>query len=50
MLNKIADKEPEKKSINPIAKIIEDKRVIVKAIREGKDLSQLKDINFASPI
>jgi len=35
---------------NPIIKLIEDKKRIVEAIREGKDLSKLKDIKFASPI
>lgn len=36
--------------VNPIIKLIEDKKRIVEAIREGKDLSKLKDIKFASPI
>ena len=35
---------------NPIIKLIKDKKRIVEAIREGKDLSKLKDIKFASPI
>jgi hypothetical protein len=50
MLNKILDKEPQKNLSNPIAKMIEDKRSIVKAIREGKDLSKLKGINIVCPI
>jgi hypothetical protein len=37
-------------SVNPIIKLIEDKKRIVEAIREGKDLSKLKDISFVSPI
>jgi len=50
MLNKILDKETQKNFPNPIIKMIEDKRSIVKAIREGKDLSKLKGINLVNPI
>jgi hypothetical protein len=35
---------------NPFIKMIEDKKRIVSAIRNGKDLSKLKDINFVSPL
>jgi hypothetical protein len=38
------------KSVNPFIKMIEDKKRIVEAIRNGKDLSTLKGINFVSPI
>jgi hypothetical protein len=50
MLNKISDKETPKKIPNPITKMVEDKKSIVKAIREGKNLSELKGINLVSPI
>jgi sensor histidine kinase regulating citrate/malate metabolism len=50
MLNKISDKKTQKNFPNPIVKMIEDKRSIVKAIREGKDLSKLKGINLVNPI
>jgi len=50
MLNKMSDKKTQKNFPNPIVKMIEDKRSIVKAIREGKDLSKLKGINLVSPI
>lgn len=50
MLNKTIDQEMPKNTLNPIIKMIEDKKSIVKAIRAGKDLSKLKGINLVNPI
>jgi hypothetical protein len=35
---------------NPIIQMIEDKKRIVKAIKEGKSLSTLKGIKFVTPL
>ncbi|PWK80041.1 hypothetical protein LX99_00505 [Mucilaginibacter oryzae] len=35
---------------NPIVKMIEDKKRIVKAIKNGESLSTLKDIKIVSPL
>jgi len=40
----------EKSSVNPLVKMMEDKRRIINAIRDGRDLSTLKGINIVSPI
>ncbi len=39
-----------KKITNPIIQMIEDKKAIVKAIKNGEDLSTLKGIKIVSPI
>lgn len=39
-----------KASVNPFVKAIKDKKKIMSAIREGKDLSKLKDIKFVRPL
>ncbi|WP_316811482.1 hypothetical protein [Pedobacter heparinus] len=46
----IANKGGNKFRVNPFIKMIEDKKRIAEAIRNGKDLSKLKDINFVSPL
>jgi hypothetical protein len=46
----IENKAGEKSRDNPFIKMIEDKKRIAEAIRNGKDLSTLKGINFVSPI
>lgn len=40
----------EKSFVNPLVKMMDDKRRIIHAIREGKDLSTLKGIEIVSPI
>ena len=50
-LNKITkDKEAKKNSLNPIVKMITDNKIIIRAIRDGKNLADLKDINLINPI
>ncbi|WP_165456437.1 hypothetical protein [Pedobacter kyonggii] len=49
-INIAEGKDIQKSKSNPLIKMIEDKKRIVNAIREGKDLSKLKGINFVSPI
>jgi hypothetical protein len=44
------NKGKKKSSVNPLVKMMEDKRRIIDAIRDGKDLSTLKGINIVSPI
>jgi len=49
-MSNIVIKGKEKSSQNPFVKMVEDKKRIVNAIKEGKDLSKLKGINFVCPI
>jgi hypothetical protein len=50
-LNKVSnDKEKRKNSLNPIVKIISDNKTVIAAIRDGKNLSALKDITLTNPI
>lgn len=49
-VNIINGKESQKSPSNPLIKMVADKKRVVAAIREGKDLSKLKGINFVSPI
>lgn len=46
----IATKGTVQSAQNPFIKMIEDKKNILRAIRQGKDLSKLKGIKFVSPI
>lgn len=46
----MANKVKDKSSTNPLIKMIEDKKRIVKAIKSGKDLSSQKDMKIVSPI
>lgn len=36
--------------VNPFKKLMDDKNRIVEAIKDGKDLSTLKDIKFVRPL
>ncbi|WP_156166660.1 hypothetical protein [Pedobacter sp. BMA] len=49
-INIVEGKDVQKSIPNPLIKMIEDKKCVINAIREGKDLSKLKGINFVSPI
>jgi len=49
-INIVEGKDVQKSMPNPLIKMIEDKKRVINAIREGKDLSKLKGINFVSPI
>ncbi len=48
------NKESKSKALdnatNPIIKMIEDQKRIVKAIKKGEDLSKLKGIKIISPL
>jgi len=44
------NKRTEKSPVNPLIKMMKDKRRIINAIRDGKDLSTLKGIHIVSPI
>ncbi|SEA76987.1 hypothetical protein SAMN05443550_105132 [Pedobacter hartonius] len=44
------NKGKEKSSVNPLVKMMADKRCIIDAIQDGKDLSTLKGIKIVSPI
>jgi len=46
----MVNKGKEKSSVNPLIKMMDDKRRIIDAIRDGKDLSTLKGIKIVSPI
>jgi|GEM_PF-6432603 len=48
--NNAGSKKSAKSSGNPFIKALEDKRRINKALKEGKDLSTLKGIDFATPL
>jgi len=48
-VNKNTVSEPKKDS-NPIIQMIEDKKRIVKAIKNGESLSTLKGIKIVSPV
>lgn len=50
-LNKISkDKEAKKSSLNPIIKLMDGNKIIIRAIRDGKNLADLKDIDLVNPI
>lgn len=46
----VKDKGTQISKSNPLIKMVEDKKLVIQAIREGKDLSKLKGIKFVSPI
>jgi hypothetical protein len=46
----MVNKAKEKSYGNPLIKMMEDKRRIINAIRNGKDLSTIKGITIVSPI
>ena len=39
-----------KNHYNPIKKMIEDKKVVIKAIKNGKNLTELKGIKIVNPL
>lgn len=49
-INIVKGKDVQKSVPNPLIKMIEDKKRVINAIREGKDLSKLKGIKFVSPL
>lgn len=46
----VSVKQTAGNKINPFKKLMDDKQRIVDAIRDGKDLSTLKNIKFVRPI
>ena len=46
----MAKKVKEKSYVNPLIKMLGDKKSIINAIRDGRNLSTLKDVNIVSPI
>jgi len=49
-INIVKGKDSQKSVSNPLIKLVEDKKRVISAIREGKDLSKLKGINFVRPL